>query len=255
MTTRRIFITLAIIVTLAGAASSVSRARSKFTSSSTSLVALVLFDVSRSTGNAAIRREYLNDFEMVLTYVAARGGLVFGDLIDSAPLSRPSLPIRVSFPSPGLLTNPLNNNPQALIAAAMRAAGMLLNLRERKPGTAILDALTLSSNVFANYPGSATKHYLVILSDGIEESPRYRFTNRTLSQAAIKRFITEQRVAQVLPNLSRAAVYFAGAGTTAESSLSSVKAWKIRNFWLTYFNATGAQLSASHYGPSLVRFP
>jgi hypothetical protein len=192
-----------------------------------------------------------------LAYFAGKGGVVYGGVINSNPLAQTNaLPIRASFSPCTFPANPLTCRRQAQtsMVAALSLADHLLSRKTKRGGTAILDALNLSQNVFDTYAGTHEK-YLVILSDGVEESSRYRFTKANLRPDAIKRLIARERSAHILPALRSVEVYFAGAAVTASGNPNETKILKIRSFWLTYFAATGAILPATRYGPTLISFP
>jgi hypothetical protein len=221
-------------------------------------VALVLFDISRSTSGERPRELYRRAFQLVVDVTAKRGGLVAADIIDANPLAHSELPVKQFFKT----YNPVNDNPDEFAAIrdqqkaqVIAAAEDLIDAEPGEPGSAILDALNLTQSVFDSYP-SARQKYMVILSDMVEESDRYRFTKRNLLPTSVRAFIRKERTEGELAQLQAVEAYVIGAGVTGgakELKPATIRA--IRHFWLAYFEATGANLPAARYGPAPVRFP
>jgi hypothetical protein len=253
--TRTLLVPALAIVMLAISASTTSAARSN-PRSSPQTVTVVLFDLSRSTNNPSIREQYLQGFATILAAVAARGGVVYGDVIDNAPLAHSTLPIRAELPRYRFPGNRLQwqHKLQASILAALETASNLLSQKPTAPGTAILDAISLSQRVFDRARSTRSK-YLVAFTDGIEESSRYRFTKASLSLDAVDRFISKERSTNRLPHLPGVKAYVVGAGATAGTTQPSARILQVRSFWLTYLRACGTTVSPSDYGPTLVTFP
>jgi hypothetical protein len=215
-------------------------------------LALVLADVSQSTRKS--RTRYPSYFANVLNGVPG-GTLVVADQIDSNPLSDSTLHVRAFLESSTLLgKNPATVRHENAVAedAAEREFKQLLS---RRPfGDSILDALDIAHDVFAAYPTAKTR-YLVIFSDMIETSSRYRFTQRNLEPSRIAKFISDQKAAGNLPDLSGVEVYVAGAGATRGDDAHVLAIQGARRFWASYFRAAGAELPDYRYGPELIRFP
>ena len=68
---------------------------------------LVLFDVSSSTQDPAIRKRYLEAFDGVLETLNEEGGYIAADIIDDNPQAHSSFPIDDKIAPCGLLDNSL----------------------------------------------------------------------------------------------------------------------------------------------------
>jgi hypothetical protein len=215
-------------------------------------LALVLVDVSKSTGR---QRQRYTSFFSTVDHALTGGTLLIGDQIDADPLSTTSLPVRIFLEKSSLL----GKNPAVVKSANARARTKALTefnklLRRRPKGDSILDALNIADDVFAAYPGVKTR-YLIIFSDMVENSTRYRFTNLNLHPESVAAFVARERRNGRLPDLRGVETYVAGAGATRGVETSAERVRAVRGFWLAYFRATGATLPAFHYGPELIRFP
>src|SRR6185503_1223834 len=124
---------------------------------------VVLFDVSRSTRDSAIRERYLAAFEQVVDASAAEHGTVVGDVIDANPLAHSTYPIYGTFEA----CDPLTDNrltcearDAALRDQLMTTAEVILSDVPSERGTDIHDGVRLAERVFAAYP-EATSRSLV----------------------------------------------------------------------------------------------
>ncbi|HET6948291.1 MAG TPA: hypothetical protein VFJ45_10825 [bacterium] len=219
-------------------------------------VMVVLFDLSASTGADAIRQQYLSDFSKVLDGVTA-GGRVAADIIDENPLAHSTFPINVSFDR----YDPLKENKLSYDRrireqreAVTRAAQAVVRVRpSRRTGTNVMDALQLAERVFSAFEG--TQRVLVIFSDMIEQSRRYDFSRENLTSARITQIVEGERSAGRLPSLENVNVCVVGAGAAKSGGISSERFLAIREFWLQYFKAAGAQLPKDRYGSALLKCP
>jgi hypothetical protein len=232
--------------------------QAKVTEAKPSGVAVVFVDVSKSTYGVrgAERARYATYFGSVLEHLPS-GTLIKGDEIDKNPLSDSSLPVSGFIEKHGGLLGAKNDDDVNMANASMRAKlGVRFRqlLRRRPTGNSILDALNIAQQVFDSYPGAATK-YLVVFSDMIESSSRYRFTRANLRPARIDAFIKAERKNGRLPDLHGVSVYVVGAGATRGGDANAAHVRDVKSFWLAYFRATGADLPGYRYGPTLVRFP
>jgi hypothetical protein len=215
-------------------------------------LAVVLVDVSKST--AGQRERYRVDFAKVMGGLSG-GTLVIADQIDADPLSSTSLPVRIFLEKASLMgKNPaiVKSDNERARARAMQGFAQLLGRRPK--GNSILDALDIAQEVFAAYP-HAKARYLIILSDMVENSERYRFTPRNLKPAKIRAFMARERNDGNLPDLKGVQMYVAGAGATKGVEGGDRRIRAVENFWLSYVRGTGASLPRPRYGPALVRFP
>jgi hypothetical protein len=197
---------------------------------------VVLFDVSRSTDDPAIRARYADAFERVLAAAVDAHGTVVGDVIDDNPLAHSTYPIDATFAACDPLTdNKLTCEAHAKQAsdAARSAAEQILSTPAGPSGTDIRAGVRLAERVFAAYPGASPKS-LVVLSD--------------MAEHASSRDAT-------MPDLAGVQVYVVGAGVSAGGALPEHRILATERDWLAYFSAAGADLPEERYGAALVRFP
>jgi hypothetical protein len=225
-------------------------------------VVIVLFDISRSTDGAEVRRAYSTDFEKVRYAISEPGGALHGHSTyvavgaidaDSGGHFNPTV---CAFPHVGGNDNPL------MAAAKIKSFGKQVSVAAHRiidgprqaRGTAILDALSSTSNHVTPYGGAKHK-YLVIFSDMIEESDRLKMTNAALRSDAVSSFVHKQWLSGNLPKLNGFQVYVAGAGESANKATAVLKRDLIRNFWIQYLHAAKANLDSSNWNGRLSRFP
>jgi hypothetical protein len=215
---------------------------------------VVLFDVSGSTRDSAIRERYLAAFEQVVGATAAEHGTVVGDVIDDNPLAHSTYPIDGTFEA----CDPLADNRLTCEArdAALRdqltttAEGILSGVPSA-PGTDIHDGIRLAERVFESYP-EATSRSLVLLSDMVEHSRLLRVGSAGFDGEAS---LDALAAADAVPDLHGVIVYIVGAGVTSSSELPATRILAIQAFWQGFFTAAGADLPTDRYGAALVRFP
>lgn len=116
------------------------------------------------------------------------------------------------------------------------------------PATEIMSALVPAQQVFASFPNYPRK-ILVVMSDMVEESAQYNFHKRPPGKKDVDRIIAAEKKQNRLPDLKGVKVYVVGAG-----GKSSEDMLKIREFWLAYFQACGADLNPANYGADLIKF-
>jgi hypothetical protein len=233
--------------------------KTKVNSRHPTTLALVLVDVSKSTygKGGEERKRYAAAFRRIVD-VLPDGTLLKADIIDANPLSDTSLPVSEFYEKYGGILGKKNKFQitQQHKAAAARATKEFGDLVQRRPrGDSILGALEIAQNVFDSFPSAKTK-YLVIFSDMIESSSRYRFTDKNLQPKQVESFIKRERDNGDLPDLAGVEVYVVGAAATRGADVKNpahVRA--IRRFWLAYFDATHASLRPDRYGPALISFP
>jgi hypothetical protein len=205
-------------------------------SAETAPLTVVLFDVSRSTNHPVIRARYAEAFDEVLDGALGVHGTVIGDVIDDNPLAHSTYPIDVTFTA----CDPLSENRftcEARLAEqrdlARETARRILSGPAGPAGTDIRAGVQLAGRVFAAYP-DATPRSLVVLSDMAEH-------------AAAR--------ADETPSLPGVRVYVVGAGMSAGGAKPADRILATEQTWLTYFAASGADLTPERYGAALVRFP
>jgi hypothetical protein len=217
-----------------GACSTLERARTA--NAGEGPLTVVLFDVSRSTEDPAIRARYAQAFDEVLQATIAQHGTVVGDVIDDNPLAHSSYPIDATFDGCDPLTdNQLTCEARARQASDQVTAGaeQILAGEPAASGTDIRAGVRLAERVFAAYPDASTRS-LVVLSDMAEHT-----TSRD----------------ETVPHLTGVRVYVVGAGVSAGGVQSTNKILATERDWLAYFASAGADLPEERYGAALVRFP
>jgi hypothetical protein len=214
---------------------------------------VVLFDVSRSTQDPAIRQRYLSSFERVVDAIEPEHGTVVGDVIDENPLAHSSYPIDATFES----CDPFHDNQLECTARSSKlhddvlaGAESILNTVPARSGTDIHDSLRLAERVFDAYP-EATSRSLVMLSDMVEHSTEIQMGQTFDGTSDLDALSADGSMAQ-LPGVQ---VYVVGAGVVTSSELPAARILAIQDFWQRYFAESGAELQPDRYGAALVRFP
>jgi hypothetical protein len=214
---------------------------------------VVLFDVSRSTQDPAIRQRYLSSFERVVDAVEAEHGTVVGDVNDENPLAHSSYPIDATFAA----CDPFRDNQMECNARSAKlhddvlaGAQAILDAVPTKSGTDIHDRLRLAERVFDAYP-EATSRSLVLLSDMVEHSAGLRM-GRSFDATSD---LDSQQAEGSIANLAGVQVYVVGAGVVTSTELAAERILAIQDFWEDYFAASGAELAPDRCGAALVRFP
>jgi len=221
---------------------------------STKLV-FVLFDLSGSTNVQEVRRRYYEDFTKVLAAVKP-GDAIVADAITDNPLAQSTFPINEEFEK----YNPALHNPvihkkkgdQQKARVLQTAKEMLYKQGQRVPSTKILDALHLAERIFNTY--KRDEKVLVLFSDMVEESDRYNFRKARLTDKETEQIIANEKAKKRLPDLRGVRVYVTGASAGGHQGMSSEMIFSIRDFWLRYFKACGADLTKARYGSSLPKF-
>lgn len=114
--------------------------------------------------------------------------------------------------------------------------------------TNILDVLNISQDYFQKNPERKI-HWVVILSDMVEESNNVNFKRKRLTPELTEMIISDKKKQNALPSLPGAKIFVAGAG---EAKGNSSKYHEIRDFWLRYLKETGAICEPSMYGRTAI---
>jgi hypothetical protein len=236
---------LPLVLVLALAAASCSGLRAEESRSAT----VVLFDVSNSTRDPAVRERYDRTFAMVLAHLREAGGELGADVIDDNPLVHGSLPIHATFEPCTIADNALDcrNALEKTSAEATDQAGAILEHETR--GTDIFGALELASQFIEAYPDVADRT-LVILSDMVQSANGMHLgAVEAWSPGAIDDLL--DRAPTV--GLDGVRVYVVGAGATTLAEMTPEEIGGIESFWRSWFEARGATIV--FYGANLARFP
>jgi hypothetical protein len=220
-------------------------------------VAVILVDVSKSTfGQGGTQRQaYLDTLTKTVLPALPGGTVIKADVVDAKPLSHGTTPVSAYFEKASLTgTSDLDAKRSRNRAIKELTTSFEKLMAQHPTGNAILDSLGQAQKVFDSYPDAKTR-YLLIFSDMFENSTRYSFKQENLAPDKVRRFIERERNADRLPDLSGVEVYVVGAGATRGGDTAPQHVRAVEQFWLNYLRATGARLSSSRYGPTLVRFP
>jgi hypothetical protein len=212
---------------------------------------LAFFDVSGTT--KAVRNSYLRDANSTIGQLQA-GDSLWADQITENTLATSRVPMQVNLPTLNILSQNKDDYDDQLAAMKSQArtdVQALLNGNTSK--TAILDSLLLAQKLFhGSCATAASRRVLVLFSDMLEDSNRYRFDRETLTPARIKQIIAREQADHRIADLKGVEVYVAGA--TADPSGDPAQIGRIQAFWLAYFQAAGAELADAHYSASLLDF-
>jgi hypothetical protein len=218
-------------------------------------VVFVLFDVSGSTNSPRIRQRYIQNLDTIEKLLSQEGGTLRGDVIGSEALNTSTIPIDVSFPSYNPVFSTEKKHDEQI-----RKASVLLEkqaegaLETGEPGSqsAIMSSLEVASKILnGGQLKGARRKILVIFSDMVEESPRYKFPHEALTASRIKSIVDNERAGGRLPNLQGVTVWKAGASAIG---LDDDRSRALQTFWIQYFKAAGADLEPGHYGSALLNF-
>lgn len=223
----------------------------------TNKVVIVLFDLSETTNKPEIRKSYSESFRKILKSYKT-GDVIEVGLITENSIAQQKLPIEFELPSLDyntdntLLLRKYNNIADSIISLKTdslwkSADSLLTNLGRKVMKTDILGAIKFSEKVLKSFPQS--RKILVILSDMIEDSHNYNFNNEILNSARIKKIIEMERAKKNLPDLSNVKIFIVGANAPTTTKYN-----QIQEFWLKYFEETGAWLEPHNYSSLLLKF-
>ncbi len=222
-------------------------------------VVFVLLDFSNSTWS--MRGSYAADFQKILDSLKAGDRLIV-DRITANTLAQSTFPVNEELPQYGIFDqrgnpvyDPVNQKELAGKKKSIQAkVDRMFSTGAEGQATPIMDATQLAQRVFDTYRGTGAP-VLVIFSDMVEVSDGYSFETQTLTPRNIESIIAKKESAGELPKLNGVKVYVVGAGAGQENSdITSLQWLGIQNFWLSYFAATGADLSKDRYGAALLEF-
>jgi hypothetical protein len=234
---------VALLLALAGTSCSTLKAEESRSAT------VVLFDVSKSTRDPAVRERYDRTFSMVLAHLRDAGGVLGADVIDDNPLVHGSLPIDLAFDQCGITDNALDcrNALEAKSKTAISKAREILG--HQSQGTDIFGALELAAQFYEAYPGD-TDRTLVVLSDMVQSANGMHLgTVEKWSPPAIDRL--ESEAPDV--DLSGVRIYVVGAGATSVVGMTADQIRGIEAFWRSWLTAHGA--TVVFYGANLARYP
>lgn len=221
-----------------------------FLASATSLLAatpsktiVVLFDVSDSTKNPAIRAQYQKDLDKILKALNP-GDTIAADKIAENSAASSTLPINKELEG-GWNTNQLKMKKAIRDAQKQikEEADAILKSPQKVRYTDLLSSLQIAERIFKTY--NKERNVLVIMSDMIEDSKSYNFEKEKLTDKRVADIIAKEKKAGRMPDLKNVKVYAVKNATNQSRDMMA----GIENFWLLYLNACGAQIDKSQYGP------
>jgi hypothetical protein len=218
---------------------------------------LVLFDCS--VDHPDVRERYQSDFAHI-TKELAEGDRVLCEIITAHTEQTATLRLDVAIPrfdwkQAGGTQAHMVTVAKTKKDLTTRAAELLST---KATNSDIMSGFVLADKVFngEKAQGFAQKK-LVVLTDAIEQTPRYDFTrDEELSEARINRIVDAEKALPRLPRLSGVQVYMSGVNAKPDPRAGMTRekmAW-VQKFWLTYVAATGGSLDPADYGPSLTNF-
>lgn len=222
----------------------------------TTFVALV--DMSGVRENPDTRQVYSSNFEELMGHVQPCSHLVAARITESSAMESTFL-LNEDFPS----FRPTTDNDTYRAAekeqfqndfalklgtlTKMVKDTILLSPRIARQ-TDLFGALTKASDIFSKYPND--RQTLILFSDMEQYSSDYKFPTLRLDDTQINEIIAaENKKARGLPKLQGIKVYVVGA-----KSADNDRFFAIRNFWLKYFEACGADCRQEDYGTALIKF-
>ncbi|MBN3036607.1 MAG: hypothetical protein JW861_13555 [Bacteroidales bacterium] len=217
---------------------------------------IVLFDISGSVDYEDIRKNYMDNFSVVLRAVDA-GDILVAGMISDKSLAENRLPVNLSFPVYRSKTdNPMYEKEErkvfgihlrSLKDSIHNEVSTLLELREASQSTDILGALQLAEKVFSNYGNN--QKVLVIMSDMMHTDRNYNFERKIPGNEETSGILNELSQKERLPDLSQVKVYISGANTSDSDSFT-----RLQKFWEEYFTHCRADFSPKRFSAMLINF-
>ncbi|HLN62054.1 MAG TPA: hypothetical protein VK464_10935 [Symbiobacteriaceae bacterium] len=214
---------------------------------------VVLVDATSSGGTS--KAGYQQDFDKVLQAVPGGTHLVVLPVDADASVNRPAVDRTLPRYDP-LTLDPHGGNERTykqerdrMVADTKQAVAELLGRPPSgRAGTAILESMTRAGRLFAAEPG--VDHYLVVLSDMVEQSER-DFT--ALQEQDVQHIVDGLRTESRIPDL-HAKVFVSGITTGGDGAyrMPDGQLRTIEHFWTAYFKAAGATVEA--WDSTLVKF-
>jgi hypothetical protein len=212
---------------------------------------LAFFDVSGTT--KAVRNGYLEDANSIVEQLQP-GDRFWAEQITDNTLATARIPLQVNLQT----FNPITQNydeydkkiQERKIQVSLKLQALLQGNTNK---SAILDSLLLAQKVFHGSQALvASRRVLVLFSDMLEDSNRYRFDREALTPARIQQIVAREEAEHRVADLKGVVVYVAGA--TADRSVDPSRIGRVQEFWQAYFKAAGAELADHRYSASLLDF-
>jgi hypothetical protein len=216
----------------------------------------VLVDMSGVRENPETRQQYSKNFALIMDSVKPGDAIVVAKITESS-INEPDYIANHTF----AVFHPTTDNDLYLAEEQRKfeidfdsvkkriykkVSGFILNNPRITGTTDIISAIHVAGNIFNKYDNPDKN--LVILSDMEQYSNDYKFTSENLNEERIAQIIeSERRKPAGIPGLSGVKVFVAGA-----KSKDTDRFFRIKNFWMAYFDACRATLMKEDYGAAII---
>ena len=207
---------------------------------------VILVDMSGSTNNAR-QTVYRQGFEKIYENLGQGDRVMVGTItgrsyIDFKPVVDVEIPKKSIWVNRIQFERKLTETKETI----RREVERLLSRRQGTPRTEILNSLNIADTIFHDEKRGKV---LVILSDMLQDSREYNFSQVEVTDNYIHKVIRYRQKHKLIPNLTDVKVYVVGASAVDPNKFRSVE-----KFWASYFEKTGADFSPYRYGHSLISF-
>ena len=209
-------------------------------------VMVILVDMSGST-NHARQTVYREAFDKIYPSLDQGDRILVGTITGRSYIDfKPS--VDVEIPRKSLWMNRIRFERKLTETkdTIRKEVEILFSRKKGTPRTEILNSLNIADTIFHE---EKRDKVLVILSDMIQDSQEYNFTQVDVTKDYIDRVIHYRHEHKFIPNLKDVKIYVAGASGKDPAKFRSVE-----RFWTRYFEKSGADFSPHRYGHSLISF-
>jgi hypothetical protein len=216
----------------------------------------VLLDMSGVREEVQTRQIYADNFNKLFSKIAPNDVLVVG-LITESSVNEAEFIVNHHFTEfkassdNAMIESAEKSNFDATFKIekaqiASKVSEFILQSNRIAKSTDIISAIHVADNILKKYNNPSK--FLILLSDMEQYSADYRFPVENLNDDRNKQIIElEKQKPRGLPDLTEVKVYVAGA-----KSKDSDRFFRIKNFWLTYFDACHASLMKEDYGATMI---
>jgi len=209
---------------------------------------IIIFVDMSDSANQARRTVCKEAFEKIYRNLRQGDRVVVGTItsrsyIDFKPTVDEQIPKKTIWDNRLQFERKLTNTKEKI----RRETDKLLSRERGTALTEILDSLNIADIIF--HDEKERQKILVILSDMIEDSKEYNFDKDKITDEYINNVISYRQKNNLMPNLTGAKVYVAGASADDSNKFRAVQA-----FWVRYLTESGADFSPHRYGHSLINF-
>ncbi len=210
-------------------------------------VIVIFVDMSAST-NRARRTVYNKAFEMIYQNLRQGDRVMVGTITSRSYIDfKPAVDVEIPKKSVWVNRIQFERNLAGSKEKIQMEVNRLLSKKHGTQRTEILNSLNIAETIF--HDEKKREKILLILSDMIQDSKEYNFERSKVTNSYINKIVSYRQKNNLIPNLTGAKVYVAGA-----SAADSNKYRSIENFWTIYFKKCGADFSHHRYGHTLISF-